>query len=96
MTRFALALLLIFTLCALPALAQKAAKGDGEIHDQVLIRLAGDQDVKGTGISVEVQNGVVVLTGRVESDKIRSKAEKIAKKVKGVKSVDNKLTVGPR
>ena len=90
------ALLLAFLLGIAPLLAQKGAKADGEIHDQVMIRLAGDQDVKGTGINVEVQDGVVTLTGKVESDKIRSKAEKIAKKVKGVKSVDNKLTVGPR
>jgi hyperosmotically inducible periplasmic protein len=90
------ALLLAFVLCLAAVFAQKGVKGDGEIHDQVLIRLAGDQDVKGTGINVEVQNGVVTLTGKVESEKIRSKAGKLAKKVKGVKSVDNKLSVGPR
>jgi osmotically-inducible protein OsmY len=84
-----LAVLLTFVLCVAPLLAQKEAKGDGAIRDQVMIRLAGDQDVKGTGISVEVQNGVATLTGKVESDKIRSKAEKLAKKVKGVKSVVN-------
>lgn len=91
-----LAVLLTFVLCVAPLLAQKEAKGDGAIRDQVMIRLAGDQDVKGTGISVEVQNGVATLTGKVESDKIRSKAEKLAKKVKGVKSVVNQLAVGPR
>lgn len=95
MMRF-VAVLLAFLLSVAPLCAQKGAKGDGEIHDQVLIRLAGDQDVKGTGISVEVKEGVVTLTGRVESDKVRSKAEKLAKKVKGVKAVENQLTVGPR
>lgn len=95
MTRYAV-LVLAFIVCLAPVFAQKGVKGDGEIHDQVLIRLAGDQDVKGTGINVEVQDGVVTLTGKVESDKIRSKAEKLAKKVKGVKSVNNKLAVGPR
>jgi osmotically-inducible protein OsmY len=95
MIRF-VALLLTLALCLAPVFAQKGPKGDGEIHDQVLIRLAGDQDVKGTGISVEVKDGVVTLMGKVESDKIRSKAEKLAKKVKGVKSVVNQLAVGPR
>jgi len=90
------AVLLTFILCVVPLFADKKVTGDGEIHDQVLIRLAGDQDVKGTGISCEVKDGVVTLIGKVESDKIRSKAEKLAKRVKGVKSVDNKLTVGPR
>jgi osmotically-inducible protein OsmY len=95
MIRF-VALLLTFALCLAPVFAQKGPKDDGAIHDQVLIRLAGDQDVKGTGISVEVKDGVVTLTGKVESDKIRSKAEKLAKRVKGVKSVINQLAVGPR
>jgi hyperosmotically inducible protein len=89
-------LLLVFVFCLAPLLAQKGSKGDGEIHDQVMIRLAGDQDVKGTGINVEVNGGVVTLTGKVESDKIRNKAEKLTKKVKGVKSVNNQLAVGPR
>lgn len=90
------AMLLTFVLCIAPLFAEKGPKGDGEIHDQVLIRLAGDQDVKGTGISCEVKDGVVTLIGKVETDKIRSKAEKLAKRVKGVKAVDNKLVVGPR
>ena len=94
MTR-SLALLLVFLLGAALAFAEKP-KGDGEIHDQVMIRLAGDQDVKGTGINVDVQNGVVTLTGKVESDKVRSKAEKLTRKVKGVKSVVNQLAVGPK
>lgn len=90
------ALLLAFVLGVAPLLAEKVQPNDGEIHDQVLIRLAGDRDVKGTGISVEVKDAVVILTGRVESDKVRGRAEKLAKKVKGVKSVTNQLAVGPR
>jgi osmotically-inducible protein OsmY len=88
--------LLALILCVAPVFAQKGAKGDGEIHDQVLIKLAGDQEVKGTGISCEVKDGVVTLIGKVESEKIRSKAEKLAKRVKGVKSVENQLSVGPK
>ena len=90
------AVLLLLVLCVAPLLAQKGVKGDGEIHDQVLIKLAGDQDVKGTGITVEVKDGIVTLTGKVETDRVRSKAEKLSKKVKGVKSVVNQLAVGPR
>ncbi len=90
-----IAVLLAFILCAAPVFAQKNVANDGAIHDQVLIKLAGDQEVKGTGINVDVQDGVVTLSGRVESDKIKSKAEKLAKKVKGVKAVTNNLAVGP-
>jgi osmotically-inducible protein OsmY len=91
-----LAVILAFALCVAPLLAQKQAPGDGEIHDQVLIRLAGDRDVKGTGISCDVKDGVVTLTGKVENDKIRKKAEGLTKKVKGVKAVVNQLAVGPK
>jgi len=95
MTRIT-ALLLMWILCLAPMFAEKGPLGDGEIHDQVLIKLAGDQDVKGTGINVQVKDGVVTLTGKVESDKIKSKAEKLTKHVKGVKAVVNQLAVGPK
>jgi osmotically-inducible protein OsmY len=36
------------------------------------------------------------LKGRSESDKQKSRAEHLAKKVKGVKSVDNQIKVEPR
>jgi len=81
---------------AVTAMPQKGAKSDGEIHDQVLIKLAGDQDVKGTGIEVAVKDGVVTLEGKVKTEKVKAKAERLAKKVRGVKSVVNKLAVGPR
>ena len=49
--------------------------------------------VSGMKIDVDVQHGAVTLTGKVRTDKQRSKAEKVAKKVKGVVSVNNKLVV---
>jgi len=70
---------------------------DDKIHDLVMVRLAGDQLVGGAGrIEVSVSGGVVTLKGRVENDKQKSRAEHLAKKVKGVKSVDNQLKVEPR
>ena len=44
-------------------------------------------------ISVETTDGVVVLTGKVDSDAQIGLAEKVAKEVKGVKNVVNKLTL---
>lgn len=73
----------------------KAHPSDDRITDQVRMRLVGDQDVKGGGLDVSVKDGVVTLRGRVDTDKGKKKAEKLTKKVKGVKSVDNELTVGP-
>ena len=68
---------------------------DDALYDQVRIRLANDREVGGGKIEVKVSEGNIELTGRVKTEKIKEKAEKLAKKVKGVKSVTNKLTVGP-
>ncbi len=79
-------------LMALPMPGQKPVS-DGLLHDQVRIRLTADIDVKGASLAIDVRNGVVTLRGKVETDKARQKAEKLAKKVKGVKQVVNELKV---
>jgi osmotically-inducible protein OsmY len=66
---------------------------DDSITDQVRMRLAGDTDVKGGGIDVEVKDGAVTLKGAVDTPRAREKAEKLTKHVKGVRSVTNQLTV---
>ena len=68
---------------------------DDVIYDQVRVKLAGDRDTGGDAIEVKVHEGVVELSGRVRSDTAKSKAEKIAKKVKGVVKVVNQLKVAP-
>jgi hyperosmotically inducible protein len=75
--------------------AQKPASSDDRISDQVRMRLATDPDVKGGADDVTVADGVVTIKGRVDTDKGKQKATKLAKKVKGVKDVDNELIVGP-
>jgi osmotically-inducible protein OsmY len=72
-----------------------ASTEDDRIIDQVRMRLAGDVDVKGGALDVSAKDGEVVIKGRVDTEKGKSKATKLAKKVKGVKSVDNELSVGP-
>ena len=72
-------------------------KSDGRINDLVMLRIAGDQIVGGPGrIEVSVTDAVVTLKGSVETEKQKNRAEHLAKKVKGVKSVDNQLKVVPR
>jgi osmotically-inducible protein OsmY len=85
----ALSLLLVFFLLVPLLVAQ--GKDDGRIHDEVLAKLANDTDVRGAGFEIIVKDGAVILRGQVHTDKAKEKAEKIAKKVKGVISVDNQL-----
>lgn len=70
-------------------------KEDDRLYDQVRLRLAGDPDVKGGALEVEVADGVVTLKGIVRTDKAKAKAEKLVMKLKGAKKVNNELRVSP-
>jgi osmotically-inducible protein OsmY len=79
------------------ATAGSSTRDYDRIEDLVRVRLAGNRDTGGAGrIKVTVKDAVVTLSGKVESDRQKSAAEKQTKKVKGVKGVNNQLTVEPR
>jgi hyperosmotically inducible protein len=59
---------------------------------KVKAALLADDMVKGTQINVDSNNGVVKLTGTVDSPAHVSRAVEVAKGVQGVTSVDNNLT----
>jgi len=83
----------LFLALILPVMAEKKPVDDGFIYDQVRRVLANDPDVKGGTLDVDVQNGVVTVKGTVTGEKARQKVNKLAKKVKGVKEVDNQVKV---
>ena len=67
------------------------------VNDQVLetrvkTALIDSDSVKARNIEVEVRNGVVSLSGTVDSKSEASTAVGVARSVDGVKSVDSKLT----
>jgi osmotically-inducible protein OsmY len=68
-------------------------KTDDVIVDQVRIKLTSDPIVKGGTIEVNSQQGIVTLTGPVGTKKQKDRAASIAKKVKGVKQVQNDIVV---
>ena len=91
-----ISLAILETALLLPVLgAGQKPNTDDRIFDQVRMKLATDADVKGGAFDVTVKDGVVTIKGRVDTDKGKSKATKLTKKVKGVKEVDNELVVGP-
>src|SRR3954464_6383389 len=92
--RFVATLAVLFAFVAAAPGADKPPKppsDDNFITDTVRGRLAADAVVKGGAIEVDVVNGVVTLKGHVTEQKQKSKAEALAKKVKGVKSVVNNI-----
>jgi hyperosmotically inducible protein len=66
---------------------------DTSIHAKVKAALINDPVISGTQIGVEVDRGVVVLTGAVNGDVAKRKAEAIARGVDGVKGVENNIVV---
>lgn len=93
MTPKIIAALVIFLLAAGVCLATDKVLTDDMIHDNVIIKLASDQIVKGGALTVDVKEGVVTLTGQVENSKQKDRATKLAKAVKGVKQVVNNINL---
>lgn len=46
-------------------------------------------------LNIDTFDGIVTLRGHVENDHLKRSAEDVAKSVKGVREVINKITVGP-
>ena len=69
---------------------------DSWVTAKTKIALFGDLRVKGTEISVETKDGLVMLRGKVDSDEAKNAAAEIAKSVDGATSVKNELQVVPR
>jgi len=91
-TKTLVSLLLILALAA-GAWAATKHVSDDQLYDTVRRKLADDIVVKGGAMEVEVKDGVVTLKGKVEYEQQKVKAEKITRKVSGVKQVDNQLVV---
>ena len=85
--------LVIFALTAGSLSAAKKPATDDELYDVVIRKLADDQVVKGGALKVDVHEGVVTISGKVETDQQKTKAEKIVRKTSGVKQVNNQLVV---
>ena len=66
---------------------------DGTLTTYVKTALAGERVNTLTRVGVETNNGIVVLTGEVETAQERSRAGTVASQVKGVRQVVNNLQV---
>lgn len=64
---------------------------DAAITSAVKTKLLGDPDVKGLNIDVDTKNGVVTLSGKVNTAAERAEALRLARTTKGVKRVTDKL-----
>jgi len=92
-----LSVVLVVSLLALVSAQLTAADkvSDDQIFDQVKLKFGKDTQVKGGAFEIDVKDGVVTVTGKVRTEKQKDRAERLAKQVKGVTKVVNKLVVEP-
>lgn len=76
-----------------PAESQQPQNMDAHIQSDIDKHLSDDPTFSTLGITATVINGRVTLIGTVNTDALKSQIERMVKQVKGVKSVDNQITV---
>ena len=67
---------------------------DGSIQTAIDKKLNNDPTLSTLEVTATVLNGKVTLMGTVKTDALKSQVERAVRNVKGVKSVDNQLSVG--
>ena len=72
---------------------QPAQNMDSTIQTEIDKRLTEDPTFSTLGITATVINGKVTLLGTVKSEALKAQVERMVKQVKGVKEVDNQITV---
>src|SRR4051812_10428807 len=70
-------------------------KTDSELRSDALVELKWEPSVDATHVGAVVEDGFVTLRVRVPSYAERNKAERVTRRVYGVKAVANELDVKP-
>jgi len=66
---------------------------DSTIQAAVDKKLSDDTEISTLGITASVLNGKVMLLGTVKTAELKTRIERMVKQVKGVKEVDNQISV---
>jgi len=74
--------------------AATSTSADANVQAAVDKRLSDDPTLSSLGITATVMNGKVTLMGIVKSDALKAQVERAVRSVKGVKSIDNQISVG--
>ena len=78
---------------AAPAPATESVNMDSTIQAAIDKRLSDDTEISAAGITASVVNSKVMLMGVVKTEALKTKVERLVKQVKGVKAVDNQISV---
>ena len=78
-----------------PAPAPSAQPSSTQLEVDVNTKFLDDQDLRTHALDVKVTGGTAVISGQVPTDELKERAEKIARSVKGIRSVINSIVVKP-
>jgi hypothetical protein len=77
----------------LPAQSATTTNMDSTVQAAIDKRLTDDPEFSTLGITASVIDGKVMLVGTVKSEELKAKIERAVKQIKGVKAVDNQISV---
>jgi hypothetical protein len=78
-----------------PAEPSAATPSISDVEWDVTSKLLDDPDLRSDAIDVKISGATATLTGRVPTQALKARAERIAKSVKGIQSVKNNIVVRP-
>src|SRR3954467_7582460 len=78
-----------------PPATTAPANDDASLQAKLDKALTDDTELSAAGVMATIINGRASLTGTVNSDALKRKAERLAYAIKGVTGVDNHITVTP-
>ena len=70
-----------------------SANIDSTVQAAIDKRLADDPEFSTLGITASVINGKVMLIGTVKTEELKTKIERAVRQIKGVKDIDNQISV---
>lgn len=82
--------------CASSMVPEGTRQSDSEVTSVIQTSLEASDSVKARAVDVQTREGVVYLTGVVDTEEARREAGRIAWRTEGVEGVVNDLTVGER
>ena len=82
--------------CASSMVPKNTRQADSGITSVIKASLESNEKVKARQVEVETREGVVYLTGVVDTEDARREAGRVAWRTEGVDGVENGLTVGER
>jgi hyperosmotically inducible protein len=82
--------------CASSMVPQNTRHTDSGITSMVDAALEANDKVKGKKIDVQTREGIVYMTGVVETEEARREAGRVAWHIEGVTGLSNDITVGER